>query len=120
MAAKPRSRAKREGGGAQPRLLHCYFRDQARPIGTGWRWVFVKLGTKWVFVCDPWNRYTIRLPLRHKRLEMGWLSVGVRLRPAEPAFVRDMLAAAQKHLRYLIADTDPTGFEAECLKVEEE
>lgn len=118
MAAKPRSRAKREGeGGAKPRLLLCYFRDQARPIGAGWRWVFVKLGTKWAIVCDPWNRYTVRLPLRHKSPDMGWQSVEV----AHGAVQSTMFHAAKRRLAaYCTDDAPATLFEAECLKVEEE
>lgn len=118
MAAKPRSRAKREGGGAQPRLLHCYFRDQARPIGAGWRWVFVKLGTKWAIVCDPWNRYTVRLPLRHKSPDMGWQSVEVAHSAVNNGA---MVRAAKQRLASYCTDAAPaTLFEAECLKVEEE
>lgn len=105
-----------EGGGAKPRLLHVHLKDQARPIGSGWRWLFIKLGTKWVYVCDPWNRYTVRLPLRHKAHDRGWDSVVVgQKRPTST-----MLLKAQGALLRLCSEqSPPTKFELECLEVEE-
>lgn len=94
---------------ATPRLLRAYFEDQARPIGSGWRWVFAKEGHRWVTILDPWNRYTVRIPMRR------WPTIGKRLTlPAEDV---EVLRQAKRRLRRLLDAEGPTKFEAECLAV---
>lgn len=102
---------------AQVTLERAYFEDQARPIGSGWRWVFVLLGRKWALICDPYNRYTVRIPLRSKDPRRGWSTVACRdVQPEERAL---MLRSAKKRLGQLMADAGdaPTRFEAMCLAV---
>lgn len=105
---------------SKPQLLHCYFEDQARPIGAGWRWVFVKEGTKWVALLDPWNRYTVNVRLAPSRGQEDidhrtWQSVGKGQSPTTPA----MLSSAKRALRRRVIEggEGATAFEAECLSV---
>jgi hypothetical protein len=114
------SKTARGEGPLCPSLTRAYFEDQARPIGTGWRWVFAKVGPKRTKVLDPWNRYTVELPTVSRDPDKGWNSV--RVAPASssaPSVLKAVLTTAQKALRKRIIDAgdEATAFEAECLAV---
>ncbi len=95
-------------------FMKVYLQDQARPIGSGWRWLFVRRGPKWVRLLDPWNRYTVRIPLKSRGdTKKGWQGVGIEL--VERETTKAVLAAAKRTLRRLGRPLPLTKFEEECL-----
>lgn len=98
-------------------LLHCHLADQCRPIGSGWRWLFVEQGRKWVKVLDPWNRYTVRVQAT-QRDGQGWDSIvalGGYSPKAEPIAIR-----AKRRLKAIIEsqNAEPSQFELRVLNGE--
>ncbi len=44
-------------------LLTAHFKDEAPAIGSGFRFVYVKRGRKWVYLLDPYTTRTCRVPV---------------------------------------------------------
>lgn len=86
-------------------LLTAHFKDEAPVIGSGFRFVYVKLGRKWVYLLDPYTARTCRVSVEK------WAKIRTHEVPPDPA-LRVAAALANSVAR---AERQPTRLEARAL-----
>lgn len=87
-------------------LYQVQLEDEMPVIGSGWRFVFAREGTKWVFVLDPFSINTVKLSLSK------WKGVKKTLWE-DGTYIRNYL-----HERLEKLGRTPTVFEMSALKEE--